>query len=232
MRVQGSKCSPWSGRRYLFCQGSISYGCPVTWVELGRASLSRGTERDPFFTWTTLLSCSYPSLISHYIILCASYCAIGYCSRRAATTRSHAITFTVPRHIGSFTSHIKGGNSSLRSFSQQKQKQKAGNWRCGAAQYRMSLLERVTSFESFYPERERQLSVSGSLRNRKLSFSPLPDSWDPPVLDTVQPIGAFEVPRIRRIRECFHSFCLPRPRLLEAPDLYNRTLNSTEFSSQ
>jgi hypothetical protein len=66
----------------------------------------------------------------------------------------------------------------------------------------MSLLQRVTSFESLSPERfspERGRSPTGS-RDRKLSFSPLPESWSPPAADVeTQAIGAFEVPKAKRI---------------------------------
>jgi hypothetical protein len=66
----------------------------------------------------------------------------------------------------------------------------------------MSLLQRVTSFESLAPERfspERGQSPAGS-RDRKLSFSPLPESWSPPAGDgDAQGIGAFEVSKTKRI---------------------------------
>ncbi|EKD11887.1 uncharacterized protein L3040_009030 [Drepanopeziza brunnea f. sp. 'multigermtubi'] len=75
----------------------------------------------------------------------------------------------------------------------------------------MSLLQRVSSIESLgsiYPAshpRARSGSHSPSSRDRKLSFSPLPGSWDPPpapelVADHIPPpIAAFEVPRSKRI---------------------------------
>ena len=64
----------------------------------------------------------------------------------------------------------------------------------------MSLLERVTSFESLVPERRGPRSESASSRDRKLSFSPLPGSWDPPIIpEGQQPIGAFEVPYAKRV---------------------------------
>jgi hypothetical protein len=66
----------------------------------------------------------------------------------------------------------------------------------------MSLLQRVTSFESLSPERfspDRGQSPGGS-RDRKLSFSPLPESWDPrPPEGEAQAIGAFEVSKTKRI---------------------------------
>ncbi len=42
-----------------------------------------------------------------------------------------------------------------------------------------------------------------SVRARKLSFNPLPDEWDPPAEreDNIQAVGAFEVPKWKRIRE-------------------------------
>jgi hypothetical protein len=66
----------------------------------------------------------------------------------------------------------------------------------------MSLLQRVTSVEQLSPERGTSPSGQGSPRERKLSFSPLPGDWDPPVHhEHVQPIGAFEVPKSKRICE-------------------------------
>ncbi|KAG9238370.1 MFS transporter-like protein Fmp42 [Amylocarpus encephaloides] len=77
----------------------------------------------------------------------------------------------------------------------------------------MSLLQRVTSFESLSPERfspERGVSPAGS-RDRKLSFSPLPESWVPPALEeSSQAIGAFEVPKAKRILQVLTAviYCL------------------------
>jgi hypothetical protein len=77
--------------------------------------------------------------------------------------------------------------------------------------FEMSLLERVTSFESLAPERGRGLSESPSSRDRKLSFSPLPESWDPPmVTEGQQPIGAFEVPYAKRICKNLSILFIPR----------------------
>ena len=61
----------------------------------------------------------------------------------------------------------------------------------------MSLLGRVTSVEQLSPERGR--SPVGE-RSRKLSFSPLLDDWEPPIMhhEHQQPIGAFEVPKSKR----------------------------------
>ncbi len=65
----------------------------------------------------------------------------------------------------------------------------------------MSLLSRVTSLENISPERGRSDSGAHSPRDRKLSFSPLPRNWDPlPIPDeTSHSIGAFEVPKAKRI---------------------------------
>ncbi|CAL3962219.1 hypothetical protein PZA11_000557 [Diplocarpon coronariae] len=78
----------------------------------------------------------------------------------------------------------------------------------------MSLSQRVSSFESLslYQERGRSQSESPSSRDRKLSFSPLPGSWDPPpaLTENVNPIGAFEVPRFKRILQVIIAviYCL------------------------
>ena len=66
----------------------------------------------------------------------------------------------------------------------------------------MSLLGRVTSVEQLSPERGR--SPVGERGGRKLSFSPLPGDWEPPVQhEHAQPIGAFEVPKSKRISAYF-----------------------------
>lgn len=73
----------------------------------------------------------------------------------------------------------------------------------------MSLLQRVTSVETLSPERGRSPTGSHSPRDRKLSFSPLPGSWVPPATEEdVQAIGAFEVPKSKRICES-HLNLLP-----------------------
>ncbi|KAK0618341.1 major facilitator superfamily transporter [Bombardia bombarda] len=64
-------------------------------------------------------------------------------------------------------------------------------------------LNRVSSLETFAivagDQRSRR-SSDASARARKLSFNPLPQSWDPaPTLDQVQAVGAFEVPKWKRI---------------------------------
>jgi len=82
----------------------------------------------------------------------------------------------------------------------------------------MSLLERVTSFESLVPDRGGSRSESPSSRDRKLSFSPLPGSWDPPIVpEGQQPISAFEVPYAKRVCKIISIFFLARRnRLLTA----------------
>jgi hypothetical protein len=66
----------------------------------------------------------------------------------------------------------------------------------------MSLLQRVTSVETLSPERGRSPAGSRSPRDRKLSFSPLPGSWVPPEVEqNTEAIGAFEVPKSKRICE-------------------------------
>lgn len=64
-------------------------------------------------------------------------------------------------------------------------------------------LNRVSSLETFTHLSGRSRSVSPASRERRLSFNPLPESWDPHLgkpgyLDSV---GAFEVPRWKRLRE-------------------------------
>ncbi|KAH8884443.1 MFS general substrate transporter [Thozetella sp. PMI_491] len=62
-------------------------------------------------------------------------------------------------------------------------------------------LPRVASLETFavaIDQRSRR-SSDASARVRKLSFNPLPDTWDPPVLDQVQAVGAFEIPKWKRV---------------------------------
>ncbi|KAK3328975.1 major facilitator superfamily domain-containing protein [Apodospora peruviana] len=63
-------------------------------------------------------------------------------------------------------------------------------------------LNRVSSLETFaiLPTDQRsRRSSDASARARKLSFNPLPQSWDPPTLETVQAVGAFEVPKWKRV---------------------------------
>lgn len=64
-------------------------------------------------------------------------------------------------------------------------------------------LNRVSSLETFTHLSGRSRSASPASRDRRLSFNPLPESWDPHLgkpgyLDSV---GAFEVPKWKRIRE-------------------------------
>ncbi|KUJ22750.1 MFS transporter-like protein Fmp42 [Mollisia scopiformis] len=76
----------------------------------------------------------------------------------------------------------------------------------------MSLLHRVTSYESLSPPRGRSpVGSHENPRDRKLSFSPLPGSWDPPAAEEhTHAIGAFEVPKSKRILQVAISvfYCL------------------------
>ena len=68
-------------------------------------------------------------------------------------------------------------------------------------------LPRVSSLESFSfvpSERQSRRNSDVSVRARKLSFNPMPEAWDPPLLktDAIQAVGAFEVPKWKRIRRC------------------------------
>ncbi|KAK3337050.1 major facilitator superfamily domain-containing protein [Cercophora scortea] len=64
-------------------------------------------------------------------------------------------------------------------------------------------LNRVSSLETFahlVPRDQRsRRSSDASSRARKISFNPLPVEWDPPTLDSVHAVGAFEVPKWKRI---------------------------------
>ncbi|KAK4168524.1 major facilitator superfamily domain-containing protein [Cladorrhinum sp. PSN259] len=64
-------------------------------------------------------------------------------------------------------------------------------------------LPRVASLESFaiLPTDQRsRRSSDASARARKLTFNPLPQEWDPPTtLDQLQAVGAFEVPKWKRL---------------------------------
>ncbi|KAK4186464.1 major facilitator superfamily domain-containing protein [Podospora australis] len=64
-------------------------------------------------------------------------------------------------------------------------------------------LHRVASLETFaiLPTDQRsRRSSDASARARKLTFNPLPQEWDPPAtLDTLHAVGAFEVPRWKRM---------------------------------
>ncbi|KAK3395880.1 major facilitator superfamily domain-containing protein [Sordaria brevicollis] len=62
-------------------------------------------------------------------------------------------------------------------------------------------LNRVSSLETFAPlltENRSRRSSDASTRARKISFNPLPAEWDPPALEQIQAVGAFEVPRWKR----------------------------------
>ncbi|KAK4648148.1 uncharacterized protein QC761_107450 [Podospora bellae-mahoneyi] len=64
-------------------------------------------------------------------------------------------------------------------------------------------LHRVASLETFaiLPTDQRsRRSSDASARARKLTFNPLPQEWDPPAgLDQLHAVGAFEVPRWKRL---------------------------------
>ncbi|KAK3949419.1 major facilitator superfamily domain-containing protein [Pseudoneurospora amorphoporcata] len=62
-------------------------------------------------------------------------------------------------------------------------------------------LNRVSSLETFAPlltENRSRRSSDASTRNRKITFNPLPAEWDPPALEQIQAVGAFEVPKWKR----------------------------------
>lgn len=62
-------------------------------------------------------------------------------------------------------------------------------------------LNRVSSLETFAPlltENRSRRSSDASTRARKISFNPLPAEWDPPALEQIQAVGAFEVPKWKR----------------------------------
>lgn len=64
-------------------------------------------------------------------------------------------------------------------------------------------LNRVSSLETFaiLPTDQRsRRSSDASARARKLSFNPIPQEWDAPILDSVHAVGAFEVPKWKRVR--------------------------------
>lgn len=64
-------------------------------------------------------------------------------------------------------------------------------------------LNRVSSLETFAPllaENRSRRSSDASTRARKISFNPLPAEWDPPALEQIQAVGAFEVPKWKRTR--------------------------------
>jgi len=71
----------------------------------------------------------------------------------------------------------------------------------------MSLLARVSSLEALSPERGRSPVGRRSSKDRKLSFSPMPGAWDPANVEddveVMENIGAFEVPKSKRICRCF-----------------------------
>jgi MFS family permease len=70
----------------------------------------------------------------------------------------------------------------------------------------MSLSERLTVMEEYEPwSRE----ASPDRRQRKMSFNPVAGSWEPP-LPYEEPVGAFEVPKWKRILQVFLAgiYCL------------------------
>lgn len=74
-------------------------------------------------------------------------------------------------------------------------------------------LNRVSSLETFtilHTDQRSRRSSDASTRDRKLSFNPLPQEWDPvPTLDQVHAVGAFEVPRWKRMRTSLSPACTP-----------------------
>jgi hypothetical protein len=66
-------------------------------------------------------------------------------------------------------------------------------------------LHRVSSIETFttVPTHIRPRRASdASTRARKLSFNPLPPQWDPPTaIDQLHAVGAFKVPKWKRLRK-------------------------------
>jgi hypothetical protein len=65
----------------------------------------------------------------------------------------------------------------------------------------MSLLQRVSSIESFAAERGRSPLYPGS-RDRKLSFSPFLGEWEPGPESVIAPaVSALEVSKAKRIGE-------------------------------
>ncbi|KAJ0121676.1 major facilitator superfamily transporter [Diaporthe amygdali] len=75
-------------------------------------------------------------------------------------------------------------------------------------------LNRVSSLESFahFTFEGQRRSPSPSSRDRRLSFNPLPESWDPPTSKPgyLESVGAFEVPKWKRVLQVFATviYCL------------------------
>jgi len=62
--------------------------------------------------------------------------------------------------------------------------------------HRVSSIETFTTFRIDHHRRESDAST----RARKLTFNPLPPEWDPPVtIDHPQAVGAFQVPKWKRL---------------------------------
>ncbi len=79
-------------------------------------------------------------------------------------------------------------------------------------------LPRVASLETFaiaVNQRSRR-SSDASTRGRKLSFNPLPETWNAPVLDQVNAVGAFEVPKWKRIGKHLRTARPHAPTILTA----------------
>lgn len=100
--------------------------------------------------------------------------------------------------------------------------------------HRMSL-NRISSLESF-----SHLSVEGhrrspspSSRDRRLSFNPLPESWDPPTSQPgyLESVGAFEVPKWKRVckLERRPSAPLPSPTLRRDQPLTSHASHHTQY---
>ncbi|KAI3400460.1 hypothetical protein diail_3081 [Diaporthe ilicicola] len=75
-------------------------------------------------------------------------------------------------------------------------------------------LNRVSSLESFshFASEGQRRSPSPSSRDRRLSFNPLPESWDPPTSKPgyLESVGAFEVPKWKRVLQVLATvvYCL------------------------
>jgi hypothetical protein len=85
------------------------------------------------------------------------------------------------------------GFSFFLSPSSRRQEEGKGKKK-GRERYNMSLAERISSIEDYdaFQHGRRGISPAGSLR---LSFNPI-DVWAPPA---VEPVGAFEVSKTKRI---------------------------------
>ncbi|KAL5614689.1 hypothetical protein BROUX41_004785 [Berkeleyomyces rouxiae] len=73
-------------------------------------------------------------------------------------------------------------------------------------------MQRVSSLETFaglQTGRSSRRSSIASTRSRKLSFNPMPEAWDGAVSKqaNIQAVGAFEVPRWKRLLQIFVTVC-------------------------